>query len=549
MKIKLTNMKIDQLPVEIVMKIFNFLPMYNELKLINKQFYGVWCELKDSKTYLRIDNQMDSQCLHSIQTSKRRVTKLEIGVRHFSNEHRQLYLSIIKNFSSSIKSLTCRDAHMDEPTFLEILSLTPNIQHLDLHLISFKVQPSKRRRCNDDLKLKKLKSLSIVGCDNRFFRILNRLPAGVLLELKITHFHWQTFTAALIRQPNIKKLKFGCFRSDSDEFPTDTFHKLKLESLELDGHKMNGRGTIAVSILAKQTKLKSLTVSNAMSFNRIYQIMSSVAGLTELEVLEIDVVDTQDGSFENIFKLRNLKDLTLRFGVDDFGDTLVKLTKSDNMSVVKLTLAGQLQIPVNVISALAKSAPNIRSLRVLLDDNRVDNLCATESEILVRFNFVKLLELNVYNAPLLNHRQYFNENLSEAKFSIFGSFYKEWLVTLIASYPNLKKLELILARNDISISSNDFPIQPILNGFPKLESLKLCAFALRVNNLDELQNHKGNLKYVSLGRLYKDSLNDELIRKLRTKFGVLKIVDSKYVNMAVDRYTYTMFCESDSHRY
>lgn len=309
MKIKLTNMKIDQLPVEIVMKIFNFLPMYNELKLINKRFYGVWCELNDSKTYLCIDNQMGFQCLHSIQTSKRRVTKLEIGVRHISNEHRQLYLSIINNFSSSINSLTCRDAHMDEPTFLEILSLTPNIEHLDLHLISFKLQPSQRRRWNDELNLKKLKSLSIVGCDDRFFKVFNRLPVGVLSELKITHFHWHTFTAALIRQPNIKKLTFGCFRSDSDEFPTDAFDKLKLESLELDGHRMNGMGTIAVSILAKQTKLKSLTVSNAMTFNRTDQIMSSVACLTELEVLEIDVIDTQDASFVNIFKLKKMEKL------------------------------------------------------------------------------------------------------------------------------------------------------------------------------------------------------------------------------------------------
>lgn len=39
---------IDQLPVEILMKIFSYLPSYNQVSLVNKRFYDVVCSVSDN---------------------------------------------------------------------------------------------------------------------------------------------------------------------------------------------------------------------------------------------------------------------------------------------------------------------------------------------------------------------------------------------------------------------------------------------------------------------------------------------------------------------
>lgn len=55
-KVKKSEMKIDQLPIEMLMKIFNYLPAcYDEVPLVNKLFYSVACNVNDPHIVLRID--------------------------------------------------------------------------------------------------------------------------------------------------------------------------------------------------------------------------------------------------------------------------------------------------------------------------------------------------------------------------------------------------------------------------------------------------------------------------------------------------------------
>lgn len=44
--------KIDELPVEILMKIFTYLPRYSEVALVNKVFYDVACSVNDLNNYV-----------------------------------------------------------------------------------------------------------------------------------------------------------------------------------------------------------------------------------------------------------------------------------------------------------------------------------------------------------------------------------------------------------------------------------------------------------------------------------------------------------------
>lgn len=50
-------MNIEQLPVEVLMKIFSYLPSYNEVSLVDKRFYDVACTVNDSTNGLSIDQR------------------------------------------------------------------------------------------------------------------------------------------------------------------------------------------------------------------------------------------------------------------------------------------------------------------------------------------------------------------------------------------------------------------------------------------------------------------------------------------------------------
>lgn len=41
--------KIDQLPVEVLIEIFRYLPRYDDVSLVSKLFYDVACLVRDSK--------------------------------------------------------------------------------------------------------------------------------------------------------------------------------------------------------------------------------------------------------------------------------------------------------------------------------------------------------------------------------------------------------------------------------------------------------------------------------------------------------------------
>lgn len=51
-------MKIDQLPVEILMKIFNYLHSYDKVSLVNKHFYNVACKVTESRIHLRLYSEL-----------------------------------------------------------------------------------------------------------------------------------------------------------------------------------------------------------------------------------------------------------------------------------------------------------------------------------------------------------------------------------------------------------------------------------------------------------------------------------------------------------
>lgn len=48
--------KIDELPVEMLMKVFSYLPNYDAVSLVNKLFYNVACKLTDAGDYVKFSS-------------------------------------------------------------------------------------------------------------------------------------------------------------------------------------------------------------------------------------------------------------------------------------------------------------------------------------------------------------------------------------------------------------------------------------------------------------------------------------------------------------
>lgn len=148
-KSTIVNMKIDQLPVEMLMNIFSYISAYWEASLVNKLFYSIACRVRDPTIYLRIDQQFVKQFLcndvtgpqlmQSIQTSNRQISKVKIDCDYDLSSRpaslTTLLNSVLHRFSATIKFLYLIDYVLttDESDLLEILSLVPNVERLFIY--------------------------------------------------------------------------------------------------------------------------------------------------------------------------------------------------------------------------------------------------------------------------------------------------------------------------------------------------------------------------------------------------------------------------------
>lgn len=48
---------VDELPTEMLIKIFSYLPSYQNVSLVNKRFYEVVCVMNDRNIYLTLDSK------------------------------------------------------------------------------------------------------------------------------------------------------------------------------------------------------------------------------------------------------------------------------------------------------------------------------------------------------------------------------------------------------------------------------------------------------------------------------------------------------------
>lgn len=448
-------------------------------------------------------------------------------------------ISIIAKFGASIKCLKISRTRLAMSTFLEILSLVPNLEHLVIESLQLQDEKSLKQRkisSDNDLNLHQLKKLryqgNVVGRD-AILAVFDRLPVGELTELDLICFELNAVVVLFKRQTNIVKLEVTEFIfTVSDRF--DIFDSLTLQSLVISSYSSPD---IAI-FLSNQTQLKSLTIPHAEAKEDLLNFVAN--HFTKLETLSINMSRAPSALCKaNISNIKSLKDLSVGFGVEELAATsqLESLAEYPYFGITSLFLYHNL-LNVNLVQALAKSLTKLKALKLYCynQGNSDNDIHTIISAVMANFNFVEVLHIRgkINGHYHLNNGDYFNPKLTEliAPLPNCASTSTICLNKLIADYPNLKKLQI-----DWNLITS-LQFRAILNGCTKLESLTFidCAERLTEDDLNYVKDHKNNLKFISLGGL-KSQFTDELKIRLSATFGVLICNNYSLRIMAVDRHT------------
>lgn len=427
--------------------------------------------------------------LESVQNTNRKISRISVDFCDLTATQFRSTICIIEKHFSTIKSIKISRSTCP---FLEIVSLLPNVEHLVVEELRTEILPTQMNHpimpCNENPNLHQLKTVELI-------KIRHIDDCVVMVELGCVSENWcvaversvkrnKELMALFKRQTNIKKLTI----TDSElMLDNDIFDDLELESLDWGNAYRN-----IATILSKQTKLKSLKLNQVDE--RLMNII--VNQLTELETLSLDFHDENVPAFENIGKLTKLKDLTLhRIQLRN----LTHFVDADNSRITSLEIKRCGDLTEDLIHALAKSAPNLNVVCLIIIIESRESFHA----IMRNFNFVKVLKIENYfknrkynnkDIPLLQD-ECFNPMLIDLKIKIKLPYDTPFLNKLIANYPNLKKLQI---ESSTPLTSLLFKL--LQNGFPKLEAVRLGSGAsqLTADDFKCLKHGTNNLKFISV---------------------------------------------------
>lgn len=454
-------------------------------------------------------------------------------------------IDILAKFGDNIDFLrVCAD---DPADFIEAISFTPNLNHLELVLHSKDDRPKKKFRydgqLDDEINLLRLKKLNIERANDEFLVIFNRLPAGVLVELTVHQNSIRYLTNLFRGQVNVKKLtivKDHCY--DPVEIPADLLDNLQIEVLNWRADSF--RANTIRSIMAKQTNLKILKLIDGDVDVRLLEVITN--HLNKLETLSISVNEIPISAVRIMSKLLTLKELTLQSGGEEDIVLLREFATLDNSRITTLNIQYLYDISADLLKDIKKSLPNLKSVTFHCDNN-----VQTFNEILKTFNYVQALHLDALDiefdeaegdSSTLVKSACKNDKLNELVISYPMLYPVKLINKMVKNFPHLKKL-IILPTNE------DFKLQceAILKGFREMESLSILRNPLtgpmdrRTYNLNKIVSYGSNLNFLALLDFECTTFPKLRIgKKIRKKLGLIEYSWTGGIKMAVGRTTMDM---------
>lgn len=313
------------------------------------------------------------------------------------------------------------------------------------------------------------------------------------------------------------------------------FDTLQLEFLEWHAHSFKLKNIR--SILPKQINLKTLNLIGGKIDVDLFNVITNQ--LKKIETLSITVSYIPIGAIRSITNLINLQQLTLQSENRRSVERFKEFSALDNSRITTLNIQHCYKISHNLINAMAKSVPNLKSVIFHCDYN-INNFHA----ILSNFNYVEVLQLDTNGIEFDNDdrkgtystlmkRGCENDSLTELKILYPMSYTVKMIKKIAMDYPHLKRL-IILPKN------RDFTEQfkAILADFKEIESLSFLrdsqTFDRRYHYLPLTVKYGINLKFLALLDM---ECSMHIEENVKEKFGVIKYSRVDGLRMAVDRKT------------
>lgn len=205
--------------------------------------------------------------------------------------------NIMEKFGERVKTLTVQVC-MSVSNLRELLSMTPNIEKLQMSGVKVPLNPALKKRCvrtAGKLNMHKLKTVIIFRCDNKITKIVESIPNDAIKDLRWMSIPDDHLDDLLENQPNITT--FHSFTS----FPLSLLANKKLKELVLK-FTLDEPADEVEEFLKKQMGLKKLTMWTELSDASL----AIVGEMKELEELELRQEIANLNKIEKLPKLREL---------------------------------------------------------------------------------------------------------------------------------------------------------------------------------------------------------------------------------------------------
>ncbi|KAG5683338.1 hypothetical protein PVAND_012624 [Polypedilum vanderplanki] len=300
----------QELPVEILIKIFKLAASNQNLMFVCHRFYKIICEMEKYQHILNISNEnllLNTKTFSSIITSERKIDSIKLIVNmNYQFEFWQRLEAVILKFRDKIKILdiTILQAAHNSSQLMNILHLLPQNCPKELKLNQCQLSTFARFLSHRDIeKLTIIRSID----DHTAFYNLN------LTELSLIGPRCDV-TKIVKTQRNLKHLRIvGDDNFYIDESILDLPH---IESLDIPLFEINTiTGTELIEKIHNLSSLKSLNFQSIASFAQKFCNSLIFPNIEDLDISILNELVTEN-SFDKLHEnFPNLKSFSIRTGM------------------------------------------------------------------------------------------------------------------------------------------------------------------------------------------------------------------------------------------
>ncbi|KAG5669414.1 hypothetical protein PVAND_017301 [Polypedilum vanderplanki] len=428
----MSSVNLQNLPIEVLEKIFNYLGDLKDLSLVCKNFYKIICKIQEKQVEVKFDDDdlslTKEKITEIISTSKEISLNFDLNPDNFNKD----LLKFLEEFSDKIYNVKLKES-IYESDFYKLIKFIKN--HQTLKLCFLKIIRRENENFDAENFYDNITKLEIDIAESTNTREWSERFKSID-EFKLKLFYFNN-TINFIKKLKYLKVLRIFDRLDYGEIKlNEILQQKQLEELELTHLKTIGNDEEIFRAILSQRNLKVLKIKNLNLWNEVFEEITEK--LKNLTIFEVNLWLISSFIIRDIEKLKNLVNLEVKIKNFDQLEEISKL-KLQNLKNLKIHHHG-LELDPKIVKNISRNFLNLFSVGFC------GNLLSSIDAIFTNFNHVQ--DLHIYNQNL-------KKSFKDQKF--FEKSHKN---------ENLKKLLIYFKTN-----LNDKLREKISNDFPNLEIL------------------------------------------------------------------------------